>query len=126
MSEIYAAEGQKGLDREVIRMLYEYAELRGSHTRAAVQLCDKLVLCSHRLTPPYRSKSLFFCFLSYSPHHGSRPVPIWQMDKRYEQPVMERLADRFGGTEGGDLADFLTVPSANLGNGGSVWALGID
>ena len=31
MSEIYNAEGQKGLDREVIRMLYEYAELRGSH-----------------------------------------------------------------------------------------------
>ena len=31
LSEIYAAEGQKGLDREVIRMLYEYAELRGSH-----------------------------------------------------------------------------------------------
>ena len=31
MSKIYAAEGQKGLDREVIRMLYEYAELRGSH-----------------------------------------------------------------------------------------------
>ncbi len=29
--ENYAAEGQKGLDREVIRMLYEYAELRGSH-----------------------------------------------------------------------------------------------
>ena len=31
MSEIYDTEGQKGLDREVIRMLYEYAELRGSH-----------------------------------------------------------------------------------------------
>ena len=31
LSEVYAAEGQKGLDREVIRMLYEYAELRGSH-----------------------------------------------------------------------------------------------
>lgn len=31
LSEIYAAEGQKGLDREIIRMLYEYAELRGSH-----------------------------------------------------------------------------------------------
>lgn len=31
LSEIYDAEGQKGLDREVIRMLYEYAELRGSH-----------------------------------------------------------------------------------------------
>ena len=31
LSEIYDAEGQKGLDREVIRMLYEYAQLRGSH-----------------------------------------------------------------------------------------------
>lgn len=31
LSEIYAAEGQKGLDREIIRMLYEYAELRGRH-----------------------------------------------------------------------------------------------
>ena len=31
LSDIYAAEGQKGLDREVIRMLYEYAEVRGSH-----------------------------------------------------------------------------------------------
>ena len=31
LSEIYDAEGQKGLDREIIRMLYEYAELRGSH-----------------------------------------------------------------------------------------------
>lgn len=31
LSEIYTAEGQKGLDREVVRMLYEYAQLRGSH-----------------------------------------------------------------------------------------------
>lgn len=31
ISKIYNAEGQKGLDREVIRMLYEYAQLRGSH-----------------------------------------------------------------------------------------------
>lgn len=31
LSEAYAAEGQAGLDREVIRMLYEYAQLRGSH-----------------------------------------------------------------------------------------------
>lgn len=31
LSEVYDAEGQKGLDREVIRMLYEYAQLRGSH-----------------------------------------------------------------------------------------------
>lgn len=31
LSDIYAAEGRKGLDREIIRMLYEYAELRGQH-----------------------------------------------------------------------------------------------
>lgn len=31
LSEIYAAEGQKGLDREIIRMLYEYGQLRGAH-----------------------------------------------------------------------------------------------
>ncbi|MEY8393106.1 hypothetical protein AALA98_17520 [Lachnospiraceae bacterium 45-W7] len=31
LSEVYAAEGQKGLDREVVRMLYEYAQFRGSH-----------------------------------------------------------------------------------------------
>ena len=30
---------------------------------------------------------------------GSRPVPIWQMDERYEQTVMERLSDRFGDVE---------------------------
>ena len=46
-------------------------------------------------------------------YYGSRPVPIWQMDKRYGQPVMERLADRFGGTEGGDLADFLMQTAEN-------------
>lgn len=31
LSEIYDNEGQKGLDREIICMLYEYWELRGSH-----------------------------------------------------------------------------------------------
>ncbi len=31
LSEGYAAEGQKGLDREIVCMLYEYAQLRGSH-----------------------------------------------------------------------------------------------
>ena len=46
-------------------------------------------------------------------YYGSRAVPIWQMDKRYEQPVMERLADRFGGTEGGDLATFLIQTAEN-------------
>ena len=46
-------------------------------------------------------------------YYGSRPVPIWQMDKRYEQPVMERLAGRFGGTEGGDFATFLMGTAEN-------------
>lgn len=31
LSEVYAAEGQKGLDREIVCMLYEYAQLRGRH-----------------------------------------------------------------------------------------------
>lgn len=31
LSEIYSAEGQKGLDREIIGMLCEHAELRGTH-----------------------------------------------------------------------------------------------
>ncbi len=35
LSEVYAAEGQKGLDREVVRLLYEYASLRGSHKSLA-------------------------------------------------------------------------------------------
>lgn len=46
-------------------------------------------------------------------YYGSRAVPIWQMDKRYEQPIMERLADRFGGTEGGDFATFLIGTAEN-------------
>ncbi|RKI38504.1 DNA helicase [bacterium D16-51] len=46
-------------------------------------------------------------------YYGSRAVPIWQMDKRYEQPVMERLADRFGGTEGGGFATFLIGTAEN-------------
>ena len=46
-------------------------------------------------------------------YYGSRAVPIWQMDKRYEQPVMERLADRFGSTEGGDFATFLVQTAEN-------------
>lgn len=31
LSEIYNTKGQKGLDKEIIKMLYEYASLRGSH-----------------------------------------------------------------------------------------------
>lgn len=37
LSEIYAAEGQKGLDREIVCMLYEYAQLRGSHKCLAIR-----------------------------------------------------------------------------------------
>lgn len=32
-------------------------------------------------------------------YYGSRPVPIWQMDERYEQAVMERLSDSTYGTK---------------------------
>ena len=46
-------------------------------------------------------------------YYGSRPVPIWQMSERYEQAVMERLSDRFGGTESGDLADALMETAKN-------------
>lgn len=46
-------------------------------------------------------------------YYGSRPVPIWQMDKWYEQSVMERLSDRFGGTESGDLASVLMETAEN-------------
>ena len=46
-------------------------------------------------------------------YYGSRAVPIWQMDKRYEQPVMERLADQVGRTEGGDFATFLIQTAEN-------------
>lgn len=31
LSEVYDKNGQKGLDKEIIRMLYEYADLRGKH-----------------------------------------------------------------------------------------------
>ena len=35
LSDVYAAEGQSGLDREIICMLYEYAQLRGKHKSLA-------------------------------------------------------------------------------------------
>ena len=46
-------------------------------------------------------------------YYGSRPVPIWQMETRYEQPVMERLSDRFGELEGTDLASALMETAKN-------------
>ena len=46
-------------------------------------------------------------------YYGSRPVPIWQMDERYEQAVMERLSDRFGDMESTDLASALMETAKN-------------
>ena len=46
-------------------------------------------------------------------YYGSRPVPIWQMDKRYEQPVMERLVGRFGEMEGSYFATALLETAEN-------------
>ena len=46
-------------------------------------------------------------------YYGSRPVPIWQMDERYEQAVMERLSDRFRDVESTDLASALMETAKN-------------
>ena len=46
-------------------------------------------------------------------YYGSRPVPIWQMNERYEQAVMERLSDRFGEVESTDLASALIETAKN-------------
>lgn len=46
-------------------------------------------------------------------YYGSRPVPIWQMDERYEQAVMKRLSDRFGDVESTDLASALMETAKN-------------
>ena len=46
-------------------------------------------------------------------YYGSRPVPIWQINKRYEQAVIERLSDRFGGAENGGLAEVLMETAKN-------------
>ena len=46
-------------------------------------------------------------------YYGSRPVPIWQMNGRYEQSVIERLSDRFGNAESADLASALIETAKN-------------
>ena len=46
-------------------------------------------------------------------YYGSRTVPIWQMDERYEQAVIERLSDRFGEVGNGGLADVLMETAGN-------------
>ena len=56
LSEIYDAEGQKGLDREVIRMLYEYAELHGSHKSLARYHYAKDAPAAHAIYQKYMDK----------------------------------------------------------------------
>ena len=46
-------------------------------------------------------------------YYGSRPVPIWQMNERYEQAVIERLSDRFGEVENESLAEMLMETARN-------------
>ena len=46
-------------------------------------------------------------------YYGSRTVPIWQMEERYEQAVMERLSDRFGNVKNDGLADALMDAARN-------------
>ena len=46
-------------------------------------------------------------------YYGSRPVPIWQMNERYEQAVTERLSDRFGEVESDSLAEVLMETARN-------------
>ena len=46
-------------------------------------------------------------------YYNSRPVPIWQMDERYEQAVIERLSDRFGDLESEDLGEALMQTAQN-------------
>ena len=47
-------------------------------------------------------------------YYGSRPVPIWQMETRYEQPVMERLSDRIAELDSPDLASALMATATNV------------
>ena len=50
---------------------------------------------------------------THAGYYNSLPVPIWQMSRRYEQPVIERLSNRFGETKSRDLASVLMETSGN-------------
>ncbi len=66
--------------------------------------------------PKGRRNTLKYYFDVSDTHEGyydSHPVPIWQMDERYEQAVMERLSDRFGDVESTDLASALMETAKN-------------
>lgn len=62
-----------------------------------------------------RRNTLKYYFDISDTHEGynSRPVPIWQMNERYEQAVIERLSDRFGDLEGNDLGEALMQTAQN-------------
>ena len=113
MSEIYAAEGQKGLDREVIRMLYEYAELRGSHKSLARYRYAKDTPAARAIYQKYMDKiddrygqmdeadqkSVWYKptekareYRAYQSHHGKekRCVCIFpQLQRHFPVPFME-------------------------------------
>ena len=62
-----------------------------------------------------RRNTLKYYFDISDTHEGynSRPVPIWQMNERYEQAVIERLSDRFGDLESNDLGEALMQTAQN-------------
>ena len=62
-----------------------------------------------------RRNTLKYYFDISDTHEGynSRPVPIWQMNERYEQAVIERLSDRFGDLEVNDLGEALMQTAKN-------------
>ena len=62
-----------------------------------------------------RRNTLKYYFDISDTHEGynSRPVPIWQMNERYEQAVIERLSDRFGDLEVNDLGEALMQTAQN-------------
>ena len=62
-----------------------------------------------------RRNTLKYYFDISDTHEGynSRLVPIWQMNERYEQAVIERLSDRFGDLEGNDLGEALMQTAQN-------------
>ena len=63
-----------------------------------------------------RRNTLKYYFDISDTHEGyydSRPVPIWQMNERYEQAVIERLSDRFGELECVDFGEALMQTAQN-------------
>lgn len=63
-----------------------------------------------------RRNTLKYYFDISDTHEGrynNRSVPIWQMNDKYEQAVMERLSDRFGDFEGGGLGEALIQAATN-------------